>query len=92
MALAIAGLGLAWKHVTPCEKYPGAYEFRAASHHARVMFFYTICDGSPVAVCTHAFWKDWNSRQAEKEQDEAFEKCAKTKQIFEKHIQTLKLT
>jgi putative component of toxin-antitoxin plasmid stabilization module len=62
-------------------KHDGVYEIRADKGSARLMFFY--CKSSRTAVvCTNTYWKTKSSKG---EQDNAFELCARLKEIYEQH-------
>jgi hypothetical protein len=53
------------------------YEARADKGHARLMFFY--CEEEKAIVCTNSFWKNRDN------QNVAFTRCARFKELFEKH-------
>ena len=67
------------KKVKKSKNHDGVYEIRADKGSARLMFFYDHSTQSAV-VCTNTYWK---TKSSEREQDDAFEKCARLKKIYE---------
>jgi hypothetical protein len=69
------------KKVKKSKNHEHIYEIRADKGHARLMFFYDTTTQSAV-VCTNTYWE---TKSSAREQNNAFELCARLKKIYEQN-------